>query len=68
MPDGANRLLRSVLEPMERISEILFGLVMVLTLTRSISVATAGRHEVRTVLLEALGCNLAWGSSMQFFI
>src|SRR5215472_8907216 len=61
MPEGANRLFRPVLEPMERISEILFGLVMVLALTCSISVATAGRQEVRTVLLEALGCNLAWG-------
>jgi hypothetical protein len=59
MPEGANHLFRPVLEPMERVSEILFGRVMVLTLTCSIRVATAGRQEVRPVLLEALGCTLA---------
>jgi hypothetical protein len=46
---------------MERISEILFALIMVLTFTCSFSVAQAGRDEVRTVLVGALGCNLAWG-------
>jgi len=39
----------------------LFGLIMVLTLTGSLSVAKAGRGEVRTLLVGALGCNLAWG-------
>ena len=61
MRTDAAKSFKPVLEPMERMSEILFGLVMVLTLTCSISVARAGRQEVRTVLLEALGCNLAWG-------
>jgi len=46
---------------MDRVSEILFGLIMVLTFTGSLSVAQAGRTEVRTMLLGALGCNLAWG-------
>jgi|SRR6185369_3638085 len=50
-----------LLEPMERISEILFALIMVLTFTCSFSVAQAGREEVRTMLVGALGCNLAWG-------
>jgi len=50
-----------LLEPMERISEILFALIMVLTFTCSFSVAKAGREEVRTMLVGALGCNLAWG-------
>jgi hypothetical protein len=50
-----------LLEPMERISEVLFGLIMVLTFTCSFSVATAGREEVRRMLIGALGCNLAWG-------
>ena len=49
-----------VLEPIERISEILFALIMVLTFTCSFSVAGAGRAEVRTMLIGALGCNLAW--------
>ncbi len=52
---------KRVLEPIERISEILFGLIMVLTFTCSFSVAEAGRLEIRSMLLGALGCNLAWG-------
>ena len=34
---------------------------MVLTFTCSFSVAEAGREEVRSMLIGALGCNLAWG-------
>ena len=52
---------KRVLEPIERVSEVLFGLIMVLTFTGSLSVAEAGRDDVRTMLLGALGCNLAWG-------
>jgi len=49
------------LEPGDRLSEILFGLIMVLTFTGSLSVATADRIEVRVMLIAALGCNIAWG-------
>lgn len=49
-----------VLQPNERIAEILFGLIMVLTFTGSLSVADAGRNDVRLMLIGALGCNLAW--------
>jgi len=49
------------LDPNDRVSEILFGLIMVLTFTGSLSVAEAGRAEVRDMLIGALGCNLAWG-------
>lgn len=52
---------KRVLEPNERISEVLFGLIMVLTFTSSLSVADAGRDHVRTMLIGAIGCNLAWG-------
>jgi len=52
---------KRVLEPNERISEVLFGLIMVLTFTGSLSVAEANRGEIRTMLIGALGCNLAWG-------
>jgi len=52
---------RRVLEPNERIAEVLFGLIMVLTFTGSLSVAEADRAEVRIMLIGALGCNLAWG-------
>jgi len=50
-----------VLDPVDRASEVVFGLLMALTFTGSISVATAGHDEVRTMMAEALGCNLAWG-------
>ena len=52
---------KRVLEPIDRVSEVLFGLIMVLTFTGSLSVAEAGRDDVRTMLIGALGCNLAWG-------
>ncbi len=52
---------RRVLEPGLRISEALFGLIMVLTFTGSLSVAGAGRDDVRAMLIGALGCNIAWG-------
>ncbi len=52
---------KRVLEPIERISEVLFGLIMVLTFTCSFSVAEAGRMEIRAMLFGALGCNFVWG-------
>ena len=55
-----NRSSKRVLEPAERIAEVLFGLIMVLTFTGSLSVAEAGRADVRSMLVGALGCNLAW--------
>jgi hypothetical protein len=55
------RPFRSVLDPIDRISEILFGLIMVLTSTSTLSVISSGRPEIRTMILGALGCNLAWG-------
>jgi VIT1/CCC1 family predicted Fe2+/Mn2+ transporter len=33
----------------------------VLTFTGSLSIAEAGRENIRTMLIGALGCNLAWG-------
>lgn len=50
-----------LLDPVDRISEILFGLIMAVTVIGSLSIATAGRDEVREALVGALGCNLAWG-------
>src|SRR3954453_22505385 len=52
---------KRVLDPIDRISEVLFGLIMVLTITCSLSVATTGPTAVREILFGALGCNLAWG-------
>jgi VIT1/CCC1 family predicted Fe2+/Mn2+ transporter len=55
------RLPDRVLDPVERLSEILFGLIMALTITGAVSVATADRFAIRTMLFAALGCNIAWG-------
>jgi hypothetical protein len=51
---------KRVLEPIERISEVLFGLIMVLTFTGSLSAAESGQAEVKAMLIGAIGCNLAW--------
>jgi VIT1/CCC1 family predicted Fe2+/Mn2+ transporter len=50
-----------LLDPVDRVSEMLFGLFMALTFVGAVSVATTGREEIRTMLAAALGCNLAWG-------
>lgn len=62
MPEEPSKPLKRGLNPIERISEILFGLVMVLTITCSFSVGGGGRTEVHQMLIGALGCNVAWGA------
>ncbi|MDR3405968.1 MAG: VIT1/CCC1 transporter family protein [Chthoniobacter sp.] len=52
---------KRVLDPLERFSEIVFGLIMVLSFTCAFSVAEAGREGVRAMLIGAIGCNFAWG-------
>ena len=53
--------LRTVLDPLERASEIMFGLIMALTFTCTVSVVSSGRSDVMTMLISAIGCNTAWG-------
>jgi VIT1/CCC1 family predicted Fe2+/Mn2+ transporter len=50
-----------VLNPVDRVSEMLFGLFMALTFVGAVSVAQSGRDEIDAMLAAALGCNLAWG-------
>ena len=52
---------KSLLNPLDRAAEILFGLIMALTFTCSISIANTHTTEVRQLLIAAIGCNLAWG-------
>ena len=52
---------RRVLDPVERLSEVIFGIIMALTFTGTLSIATAGREDVREMLIGAIGCNTAWG-------
>jgi VIT family len=60
-PATSMKLVNRILDPMDRISEVLFGLIMALTFTCTLGVATANDIQVRTMLIAALGCNLAWG-------
>ena len=50
-----------VLSPVDRVSELLFGLFMALTFVGAVSVTDAGQEEIRSMFAAALGCNLAWG-------
>src|SRR6188474_3419023 len=52
---------KGLLDPVERISEVLFGLIMALTFTCTISVVDADRAGLREMLVGAIGCNIAWG-------
>jgi hypothetical protein len=61
MPEVSDTLFGDVLDPMERISETLFGLIMALTFICSLGVATGANVNIQTLLIGALGCNLAWG-------
>jgi hypothetical protein len=53
---------RRFLDPTERSSEVLFGLIMVLTFTGSLSATSSGHADVHIMLVGALGCSLAWGT------
>ena len=55
MEETAKSERERLLDPVDRISEILFGLIMAVTIVGSLSIAAAGKDEVRTVLFAALG-------------
>lgn len=50
-----------VLDVVDRVSELCFGLFMALTFVGTVSAATAGEDAGQKMLYTALGCNLAWG-------
>jgi hypothetical protein len=50
-----------LLSPIDKVSEILFGVIMALTFTCTFEVAKSGRSEIRDMLFAALGCNIVWG-------
>jgi VIT1/CCC1 family predicted Fe2+/Mn2+ transporter len=56
------RFVPRYLDPASRLGEILFGLIMVLTVTLTAGLTVAeGRAGVRQLLFAAIGCNFAWG-------
>lgn len=61
MNESAEEARGRVLDPVDRVMEVIFGLLMAMTFIGALSVATSGREEARTMLIAAIGCNLAWG-------
>src|SRR5258705_13650713 len=57
--DGKTR--EPILSPVDRVSEMLFGLFMALTFVGAVSVAESGDAQIHAMFIAALGCNLAWG-------
>jgi len=57
------RFVPKYLDPASRLGEILFGLIMVLTVTlvAGVTIKQEGRAAVRELLFAAIGCNIAWG-------
>src|SRR5215813_12261426 len=54
-------LVRGVLNPLDRAAEVLFGLIMALTITGALSVSGATAQETRALFVSTLACNIAWG-------
>ncbi|MBC8636316.1 hypothetical protein IAG25_05790 [Caballeronia sp. EK] len=50
-----------VLDTVDRVSELCFGLFMALTFVGTVSAATGGEAAGHKMLYTAIGCNLAWG-------
>ena len=50
-----------VLSAVERFSAVLYGVTMAVSFTGTLSIAQSGEADIRTLLIAALGCNLAWG-------
>ncbi|CAG4893652.1 VIT1/CCC1 transporter family protein [Paraburkholderia gardini] len=51
----------ALLDPVDRVSEILFGLIMAVTIVGSASIASSTENPGRAATIAALGCNVAWG-------
>src|SRR5437762_8443838 len=61
-PLPIRRFVPRYLDPSSRLGEVLFGLIMVLTVTLTAGLSVAeGKEGVRQLLLAAIGCNVAWG-------
>ena len=59
-----NRFLKETdtgLDGDDRINEVIFGLIMVLTFTCTLSASAAGKAAIDKMFWSALGCNIAWG-------
>jgi uncharacterized membrane protein len=61
MAERTQSLVLKYLEPADILAEVLFGLIMVLTITLGARLAMGEEGGARELLIAALGCNLAWG-------
>lgn len=62
MASETKNWVQKYLDPSERVSEVLFGLIMVLTFTLTAGLDIAeGELGARELLVAAIGCNIAWG-------
>jgi VIT1/CCC1 family predicted Fe2+/Mn2+ transporter len=52
---------RPLLSPAERASEIVFGVIMTMSVTAAMELGGAQSEGTRALLAAALGCNIAWG-------
>jgi hypothetical protein len=52
---------KPILNTVDRVCEICFGLFMALTFVGAVKAVTAGEDEGYKMFFAALGCNLAWG-------
>jgi len=61
-PQGWYARILEHVDPSDRIGELLFGLIMVLTFTLGAGIQLGGDpNATRELLIAALGCNAAWG-------
>jgi hypothetical protein len=54
-------VLDEALSPFERASEIIFGVLMAISVTAAFEITAGDEVDVRELMIAALGCNLAWG-------
>ena len=51
----------TVLSPFERVAEIIFGILMAISVTAAAELTAGAAADVRSLMIAAIGCNLAWG-------
>ena len=61
MSRSPTSILDAVLSPFERAAEIIFGILMALSVTAAYEITAGKDIDTRELMIAALGCNLAWG-------
>lgn len=50
-----------LLNPIDRLTELLYGIILTLTFTGTIRVAAQAQNDARATVWAAVGCSIAWG-------